>query len=284
MKKQNIFIVIVCILLISCNKTKEEKTPDGKLIKKYEYYEDDNGSIIKNGDYQTWYKNEIIEFVGEYKENKRYGNWKKWNKDNIQIAEFNYINGLLDGEYKLFNDKGILKSISIYKNDSLNGLKTKYDEDGNITTEIEYLSNSFNGETINYSNKQITSKRYFEKGIPVGQWEFFEIDNKLPFNLNFIKGCPKEFIGKWKVNNKRSTYMEFFENGKIKYTYPKYKRKSSYDPKKTENLKYTFGDRYFVFKDNRDELSGFYTILEINKDKIRLSSIIEEDEIIISKM
>jgi len=245
MKLYITYTLILLAIFSSCTNVKEEKTQDGKIIKKYEYYNDENGSLIKNGEYQSWYTNGIVEYKGDYKENKRNGKWKKWTKENILKEDYNYKNDLLNGKCTTFNDSGKIQSV------------------------IEYLNGSYHGKKISYSNGKLYTESNYDNGNPIGKWKYFNDKKEVGFEMNFKNGYPKELIGKWKVEGKKKTYMEFFENYDLKYTYQRYglfRRAST----KVKNLTYEIEPTTLIFKNKSDKLVDLFIITNISDEQINL--------------
>lgn len=209
MKNHNtiLFAVTTTLLLTSCgNDIEEIKNPStGKLLKRFEYYTDDSGQKVKDGEYFEWDAagNKIAEL--QYQDDSLNGICIYYNQDGT-IANYNYLNGKNDGEQSLKakNGKWIFKEN--YKKGRLDGIQTYYHSNGKV---------------------QCTGKYAF--GKQTGTWKYFEDDGKSAFNLSFKNGVCQELIGSWVLKDNGITTFIFRKNGTftLKAPYFRYSRQVS---------------------------------------------------------
>lgn len=92
-------LVLTNLLLQSCgNEVEEIKDPiTGKVLKKYEYYKDDNGQIVKDGESLEWDANGTLLLKEYFEDGKLNGESIVYHApDSIYFN--NYVNDLKEGE------------------------------------------------------------------------------------------------------------------------------------------------------------------------------------------
>ena len=202
MKKYNsiLFTITTTLLLTSCgNNVEEIKNPStGKLLKRYEYYTDDSGQKIKDGEYVEWDAagKKIAEL--HYQGDSLNGSCVFY-ADNGQIHTNNYKNGKLDGEQETKLTDGVVLSREIYTNGILDG-KQQY---------------------FNSTGKKLRES-YYKNGKPSGKWIYYLEDSRYTFELTFKNEVCQEFIGTWDVEEERQTSMIFGKNGSFQLWAPYY--------------------------------------------------------------
>ena len=99
------------------------------------------------------------------------------------------INGKREGQWRYYQAYGNGSRIfeGQYLNSKRNGLFKKYYERTDQPTYKEnYRDNLPQGQfTWWFSNGQVESKKYFDKGNPIGVWEFYNDDGKLIKKVNY---------------------------------------------------------------------------------------------------
>jgi uncharacterized protein len=165
----------------------------------------------REGHWREFYANGTLKAEGEYKDDKRIGEWVFYypGGSKEQAGKFS-ISGKKTGTWKWFFEEGQLKIEEAYKNDVLDGMHTEYDEAGKVVEEGEYLDGQEDGPWFSVSGDYYESGSYRD-GLKTGMWisMYLEtVDNKtdsiLSFTGNFIDDNP----------DGKHTY--YWENGKIK--------------------------------------------------------------------
>lgn len=260
--KNTILLFTLIIPLFLFSQVREIADPiTGKLKERYGYFEDENGSFIKNGKYQSWYSNEMIEKSGNYSKNKKEGFWKFWDKNGNITNEVEYRDGLKHGIYKSYKDK-ILISIENYVENKLNGEQIEFDTLGN---------------KLRISN--------YEKGIKMSKWTQFNTDGSINRELNFINGFPKEIFGLWEATNHKSTSFDFKDDGTIIYSYLKHPLNRYASPYvKSKTFVYDMDIQSITITDESlDEMVGLLFINELTEDSLNLKDILSGKEYILIK-
>lgn len=177
MKHRNLilFTVATTLFLTSCgNDIEEIKNPStGKLLKRYEYYTDDSGQKVKDGEYIEWDAsgNKIAEL--HYQDDSLHGTCVYYNEDG-STGSYNYNLGELDGEQSLKAKNGSWVFQENYNNGKLDGIQTYYHLSG---------------------KKQCSGS--FSSGKQTGKWNYFDDKGKPAFTLDFNKGVCKQLTGTW---------------------------------------------------------------------------------------
>lgn len=261
MKKLYLLAISIAILSSCGNEVEEITDPaTGTVLTRYEYYTDDNGQKVKDGEYIEWKKDGTIQKKENYKDGKLDGESIYY--QSVDSIYFNYFtSGKKDGICKLENSKGKVLSSFSYKNDLLTG------------------------ETVyNYPNGKPYIKAKYDSELPTGIWKYYNETGKetgsLTFNENFV---PKELIGAWAIKGERLSYFEFKEDGYVGYWAPF--NDFLNEPFEQMSGHFTVG-RYLKLKFGSKSHGKLiaYEIASIGKDKIVLRLIADEGEMILEKM
>lgn len=275
MKKNQCFaIAVFCTLFCSCTKVKEIKNQQGHLIERYEYKEDENGSLIKNGKYQTWYDNEKIKATGIYENDLKDGNWKFFNEEGKLDFESEYSNDLKNGEFIIYYKSGAVKSKSIFINDTLQGKENSFFENGKLQSEGEYVNGLKNGLVLYYDslgNKHIEEN--YNNGQKQGKWKLFN-NNQIEREFTFEEKIPLELVGKWTVKNQRKTTYELKSDGNAILTTPYFKYSNfGYDPTEEHKFKIDADLQTIKLNFKNDKPFEIFVIEEISSSELKLYEI-----------
>lgn len=126
--KQLLVFIFFISIIVSCQRTKETKYPDGLIKSRQQYkfnkldgvstwfYPNGNKELEINcknekpeGLYIRWYQNGNKEIQETYQEGKKTGPAKKWDLNGKLIEVLNYKDDSLHGEYLLYYDNGNVK-------------------------------------------------------------------------------------------------------------------------------------------------------------------------------
>lgn len=168
-------LLILFIILISCNKLTEKTTfyKNGKM--KERYFVDENGK--KQGVYRSFHKNGKLDIYTVYKNDKGNGIYKEFYESGILELSGHAKMDKLDGELKLFSEKGELEMYQLFFDDSL-GIEKKYYHNNILKSVKSFIG--LNGDLNSYL-------QYNEKGIRTGAYKYGEWrkikDNKIQFFL-----------------------------------------------------------------------------------------------------
>ena len=114
---------------------KIEYHADGKTINAV-YTVDKNG--IKQGDYESYYKNGKPSIKGTYVDGKEDGLWEYYYENGRLWKKCSYQNGEKDGLYVTYYENGQLGEKCFYKNGRKDGPYISYREDGRLDTKYVY--------------------------------------------------------------------------------------------------------------------------------------------------
>jgi antitoxin component YwqK of YwqJK toxin-antitoxin module len=261
MKKLLLFTATITLLSSCGNEVEEITDPStGTVLTRYEYYTDDNGQKVKDGEYTEWKKDGSLQKKENYKDGKLEGESIYYQSQDSVYFNY-YKEGRKEGVCRLENGKGLVLSSFSYKNDALNG------------------------ETVyNYLNGKPYIKAKYESGLPTGTWKYYDETGKetgtLTFNENYV---PKELIGAWWIKDMRLTYFEFKEDGYVGYWAPF--NKFSLEPFEQMSGNFTVGRhlRLQFGTQSHGKLFGF-DIKSIGKKKIVLLNKGDGSEFILEKL
>jgi antitoxin component YwqK of YwqJK toxin-antitoxin module len=140
LKHRNIIILFLALFLASCtgNVVEEvvENHPDGtpKLVR---YYEQD-GNIRDLVREIQYYPNHQKFYEGEFKNNKKHGDWKVWYQNGNVWSEGSYKEGLDEGDRTGYYEDGKVHFKGQYSKGKMTGTWSFYDESGKLVKEIDY--------------------------------------------------------------------------------------------------------------------------------------------------
>ena len=152
---------------------------------------DNNGNILYelingNGQVHEYYKyndSDKIEYIGEYKNGKKNGKGKEYNKNGKLIFEGEYLNEI-KWNGKIYD----LNSNNIYELKNGTGFVKEFDYDGNLIFEGEYKNEKRNGKGKEYlGNSTLIFEGEYRNGIKNGKGkEYWGGD--IVFEGNYIDG------------------------------------------------------------------------------------------------
>jgi antitoxin component YwqK of YwqJK toxin-antitoxin module len=154
----------------------EFKTPRNR--QRWKVFSD--GSKIRDGKYEEWYRNGQRSILGEYVDDSRQGPWRLWHENGKPCKTENYLNGKLEGKWDVLSDKGLLEQKVSYHEGERNGIWTIYAVDGKTPVRREsYKAGAFDGEQrIYYPNGNLRLVQEFKDGVPDGKETKYAEDGK----------------------------------------------------------------------------------------------------------
>lgn len=234
------------MLFSACgNDVEEIKDPStGKLLKRFEYFTDDSGQKIKDGEYVEWDAagKKISEL--HYKEDSLHGPCTYY-LDNGNILENNFSMGKLSGDQILKTRNGKIIRKEHFERGLLNG-KQEY---RNLDGQLQRIS-------------------YFSNGESSGAWVYYD-KGKKHFTLHFNNGVCKELIGTWDVIGEHATSMVFGKDGSFRLYAPYFDKFG--EPVLRMDGTYLIDDQLHAFHKNGMTLD--YELFYVSKDTVILIDI-----------
>ena len=259
MKKLLLFTATVTLLSSCGNDVEEIKNPvTGLLEKKYEYYLDDNGQKVMDGEYT------------------------EWNSDGSVSIKKSHVDGKLNGEFTYYKSKDVIY-FGNHENDKLNGVVRQEDSKGNVIESLTYKNGELNGpSTYNFPNGKLDIQGNYINNLPSGTWKYYDKSGKQLHSLTFNEGVPNELCGIWEIGGQRLSYFILKEDGAVSYLAPW--NAYSFEPFEQmsgvyivgKNLTFNFGNEYSptVFS---------YEILSIEKNKIELLDLSSKKNVVLNR-
>lgn len=191
------------LTLLGCGNEVEEITnpTTGTVLKRYEYYFDENGQKVKDGTYTEWNQDGTMKWTCIYKDGKQHGEEKVYLKSD-SIIHNNFKDGERDGISQIIYKDVIIRKLN-YSKGLLEGKQLYY-----------------------YPNGKLKTEGYTKNNLTTNVWKHYDSNGKLvaTFNYNDFH-IPKELIGKWvqQTNNGTQVYYEFDETGSAKFYGPMFR-------------------------------------------------------------
>lgn len=197
----------------------------------------------KEGLSYYFFENGKVKEIINYKNGKRSGPGKEFNKDGLIVTLYEFYNdfmierqfvnrygkeGLKQGTWIDLYDNGKIKSERVYVNDTINGFAKEFNERGDVTVSLLYdKGNLKQPEKIEdfsldekieyYDNGNPKRKGFYKNSIPIGIHSYYnekgEIINARIFNDNgkvVSEGMLTE------DGKKEGLWKNFFEDGELK--------------------------------------------------------------------
>jgi len=137
--KKVVFFLACVILLSACNRSEkvvEETFSDGSpKVEKYYNGEGSEKEMVKEVRY---YENKQKQMEGEYKDNKRDGNWIYYYKNGNKWSEGSFVNGLDDSKRTVYFENGQKRYEGYYDKGIQVGIWKFWDENGKLIQEEDY--------------------------------------------------------------------------------------------------------------------------------------------------
>lgn len=139
------------ILLVSCGPGKEKAKSD------------DSTTVNANGERvaRSVYDNGKVKSEIPYKDGKKNGIARTFDRDGSLILELPYVNGVRNGVSKKYYTGGtVLAQTTEYKDDKMNGVQKKYRGNGNLMSEITYENDFPCSDLKEYLENTSLKKKY----------------------------------------------------------------------------------------------------------------------------
>jgi antitoxin component YwqK of YwqJK toxin-antitoxin module len=140
MFRLKLLLLIPAIFLLSCNGEVVEEVvesyPDGspRLVHFYEV----KGGVKEKVKEVQYHPDRTLFVEGEYKNNKRHGNWVVYYPNGNKWSEGSFNNGLNDGRRTTYHENGNVHTDGYYENGNMIGVWKFYSEDGKLVNQIDY--------------------------------------------------------------------------------------------------------------------------------------------------
>lgn len=236
------------LALVSCGNEVEEITnpATGTVLKRYEYYLDENGQKVKDGTYTEWNNDGTMRWTCNFKDGIQHGEEKVYMKTD-SILYNNFIDGKKDGISKVVSKDIVLRQLN-YSKGLLEGKQLYYHPNGKLNVE-------------GYTKENLTTK----------VWKYYDPKGKLvaTFHYNELH-APKELIGKWiqQTDDGKEIFYIFDEGGSAEFYEPMFRVQK----KATLQLKgiLFMGPKFHVTDGGRKEI--VMDVVSFEKDKLVLKN------------
>ena len=93
----------------------------------------------QQGEFISYYKNQMKQEEGYYRGGLKFGKWKKWSLEGVLLSETFYdVNGKKHGSWKIWDNEGNIKALMVYENGKRVGSWKTWGSDGQIAQTINY--------------------------------------------------------------------------------------------------------------------------------------------------
>jgi antitoxin component YwqK of YwqJK toxin-antitoxin module len=195
----------------------------GNLILKSEMQRE-----VNHGKQYAYFTNGNLKSEIEYIEGKKNGKFIEWNSEKVKIMEGEYKNEKRVGEWLFNYDSGKPKWIGQYKNDVIVEELIQYEESGNILSVENFKDGKLNGPFEYFQNGKLREVGHMVDNKKNGEVKAYWVNQNLKrienFKMGIAEGEFKEFFiggtlmssGKTKLGLPRGTWQWYYENEKLK--------------------------------------------------------------------
>ncbi len=139
--KSKLFTILILFVFTSCESSSISMV-DG-------FYE--NGNPQRVNYYSSIYKSQLlkkelyyesgqIKLIGNYKRNKKHGQWLYYFENGSKSSESWFFNGLLDGRSTSFYKNGKLRTSGYYQKGKRIRIWAYFDEEGQLVKKVDFSS------------------------------------------------------------------------------------------------------------------------------------------------
>lgn len=262
-----------------CFNGEEQNYPNG-TIKEWEqntYYITETKNNKKNGVSTQYDDFGKVLWVGEYKNNKLDGPFKKY--EERWIKEGMYKNNLIEGEVKSIYKIDGTTTKEIYRNGLLEGEKIYYNPDGSIDTIYEYKKGKLNGTSKSFrKNGKLYEVIEWKDDEKNGKYIKYDsegrIEKLIEYKNGMVDGVYKEFYKgqilldeKYKNNQEYGLTKIYYQNGNIK-----------------KEIMYDEGYKLWEKSYSEEGKLKIYNIYDEKYSELRLRKVYNEDEKLIKEV
>ncbi len=262
-----------------CFDGEEQNYPNG-TIKEWEqntYYITETKNNKKNGVSTQYDDFGKVLWVGEYKNNKLDGPFKKY--EERWIKEGMYKNNLIEGEVKSIYKIDGTTTKEIYRNGLLEGEKIYYNPDGSIDEIYEYKKGKLNGTSKNFrKNGKLYEVIEWKDDEKNGKYIKYDsegrIEKLIEYKNGMVDGVYKEFYKgqilldeKYKNNQEYGLTKIYYQNGNIE-----------------KEIMYDEGYKLWEKSYSEEGKLKIYNIYDEKYSELRLRKVYNEDEKLIKEV
>jgi antitoxin component YwqK of YwqJK toxin-antitoxin module len=206
------------------NGTKTAYFPNGKLKEKYNYKDG-----LRDGPCEDWSINGYILLKGNFKQERKDGEWNYYYYTGDLEKTSNYKNGLLEGPYTYYYDTKMVNVSGNYHLGKKEGKWNWFTNKGGKDMEGSFVNDLQDGAWIYYyPTGQVSYNAFYKEGKKEGKWEYYYKNNHL-FKVGTFKNDVKDGLwetwyedgtllmtGKYSNGKEQGVWKNFWENGKLK--------------------------------------------------------------------
>ena len=148
------------------------------------------------GKYTEWHKNGQKKNEGTFKDGEKDGKWSGWHENGQKKYEETHKDGELDGKYISWDENGQKWSEETYKNGELNGKVTGWYENGEKEWEETYQDGELVKSTGWYENRRkkeegplkLVERETYTEWVKYGKWTYWYEDGReiIPIIPKFV--------------------------------------------------------------------------------------------------
>jgi len=227
----------ICLFscLVSCDnhELRETKYVNGQIQEQFYVLETDEGSFIKDGEYNTWYSSGQLESSGYYELGAKIDHWKYWFANGQLQKKCNYAKDTtsgqidneyfammrLDGEFQEWYKTGQKLEEGIKKRGKNIGEWISWHENGQKSEKLNYNQNGVKDglQILWYENGQKSIEERLENGKRDGKLYYWDTQGDVYLERNFSKGLDVNLPAVYK--NGTGEKLELNADGTYKLIY-----------------------------------------------------------------
>lgn len=188
---------LVVVSLLNAQRV-DEYFPNGALKSQIHYKDGTRSETspgIKEGLERVYYLEGGLAYEVNYRNDKRDGVMRWWDKQGNLIKVLHYDNGKLEGWEINYYPSGKLKSKQLYRDDKREGVYKEYFDNGNLALEVPYKHGKKEGiQREYYYDGSLQSEVLYKNNYKEGIRRWYDKEGKVVKEERFVHDRPVDIL------------------------------------------------------------------------------------------
>ncbi len=176
-----------------------------------------DGSKRYDGKFQEWHDNGKLWKEGKYKDNKRTGEWKWWNRKGVLMRKSNFVDDIIDGESVFYFDDGSINRREEWKMGKRHGVVESYYSEGNaMKMQVSWDNGDRHGISQQwYGDGQLMAKYEFLRNERHGTVEEWHENGQKKVKASYRNGKRHGTTVEWADDGEQIVNQEYEDGERV---------------------------------------------------------------------